>query len=68
VVLDAEHPDLVAARDDQWLDAWIFVTGKSAVHTVLSRGKTVVEHGRHISRGGIVERYKRTLRRLGDAA
>ena len=64
VLLDKDHPDLAAARDDQWLDAWVFVAGKSAVRTVLCGGKTVVERGRHILRSDISRRYRVVLERL----
>jgi formimidoylglutamate deiminase len=67
VVLDAEHPDVAEGQGDQWLDAWVFVAGKSAVRTVLAGGRTVVEDGRHTARDSIVERYRRTLRRLVSA-
>jgi formimidoylglutamate deiminase len=50
VALDVSHLDLAAVRDDQWLDKWIFVAGKSAVETVMARGQTVVANGRHVSR------------------
>ena len=64
VALDASHVDLAAVRDDQWLDKWIFVAGKSAVGTVVARGQAVVANGRHVSRDSIEARYKRTIQRL----
>ncbi|MGE0034973.1 MAG: formimidoylglutamate deiminase [Xanthobacteraceae bacterium] len=66
VVLAHEHPDLVAREDDAWLDAWIFVTGRAAVSTVLVGGDAVVETGRHKSRPAIVSRYKATLARVAN--
>jgi formiminoglutamate deiminase len=65
VLLDAEHPDLAARRGDRWLDAWIFVAGRSAVTTVLAGGECVVELGRHRLRPQIEARYKAVLARIG---
>jgi cytosine/adenosine deaminase-related metal-dependent hydrolase len=47
VLLDAEHPDLASRRDDEWLDAWIFVAGRRAVRSVLVGGERLLEAGRH---------------------
>jgi formiminoglutamate deiminase len=66
VLLDAEHPDLVARSDDGWLDAWIFTVGRSAVRSVLAGGETVVEKGRHRLRPSIEARYKRAVQRLAE--
>ena len=49
VLLDAGHPDLASRHGDQWLDAWIFVAGRTAVSTVVIGGEIVVEAGRHRS-------------------
>jgi formimidoylglutamate deiminase len=57
VVLDAGHPDLASRSGDEWLDAWIFVVGRTAVQTVLVGGETMVEHGRHRRRSEIAARY-----------
>jgi formiminoglutamate deiminase len=64
VVLDGDHPDLVARSGDQWLDAWIFVAGRTAVRTVLAGGEVVVEAGRHRRRPGIEARYKRVVAKI----
>ena len=66
VVLAHEHPDLVARKDDAWLDAWIFVAGRAAVYTVLSGGKAVVTAGRHKLRPAIESRYKAAIARILD--
>jgi formiminoglutamate deiminase len=65
VLLDADHPDLAARRGDTWLDAWIFVAGRSAVATVLAGGEIVVEAGRHRLRPQIEARYKAAVARIG---
>jgi formiminoglutamate deiminase len=64
VLLDAGHPDLAARRGDQWLDAWIFVTGRAAVTTVLAGGEAVVEAGRHRLRPETEARYKAVVARI----
>ena len=67
VLLDEGDPDLAARRDDAWLDAWIFVVGRTAVKTVLAGGETVVEAGRHRLRPAIEARYKRVIADLATA-
>jgi formimidoylglutamate deiminase len=60
----SRHPDLVATRDDGWLDAWIFVCGRLAVKDVFVEGRTLVEGGRHRLRDPIVNRYRAVLKDL----
>jgi formimidoylglutamate deiminase len=67
VVLDADHPDLAARSGDHWLDAWIFVAGRSAIKTVLVGGETVVEAGRHKRRLAIEARFKAAIAKLAAA-
>ena len=64
VLLDDDHPDLTARDGDHWLDAWIFVAGRSAVKTVLVGGVTVVEAGRHTLRMAIAARFKAVVGKL----
>jgi formiminoglutamate deiminase len=64
VVLDAGHPDLVAVSGDRWIDAYVFVTGRAAIDTVLVGGKTLVSSGRHLHRDAIGARYARAMARL----
>jgi len=64
VLLDDDHPDLTARDGDHWLDAWIFVAGRSAVKTVLVGGTTVVEAGRHTLRMAIAARFKAVVGKL----
>jgi formimidoylglutamate deiminase len=61
VVLDAAHPDLAAAFQDRWLDAYVFVAGRAAIATVIVEGRTVVEEGRHRRRNAIAARYARAM-------
>ncbi|HEX2137404.1 MAG TPA: formimidoylglutamate deiminase [Microvirga sp.] len=64
VVLDANHPDLAARAGDRWLDAYVFVAGKSAIDQVIVAGRTLVTGGRHCRREAIRDRYVRTLSRI----
>jgi formimidoylglutamate deiminase len=64
VVLDASHPDLASRAGDRWLDAWIFVAGRSAVKAVLVGGEWVAQAGRHRSRPSIEARYRGVITRL----
>lgn len=64
VVLDSNHPDLAAAKDDVWLDAWIFVAGRAAVKDVFVDGEQLVTDGMHRGRETIEKRYRRVLRQL----
>ena len=63
VLLDSDHPDLALRRNDEWLDAWIFV-GRPAVRTVLVGGEIVVENGRHIAQPAIESRYRAVVAAL----
>jgi formiminoglutamate deiminase len=67
VLLDDDHPDLASRHGDHWLDAWIFVAGRSAVKTVLVGGETVVEAGRHNARATIAARFKAVVAKLARA-
>ena len=64
VLLDETSPDFVSRHGDEWLDAWIFVTGRAAVKIVLVGGETVVEAGRHKNRPAIEARYRRVIASL----
>ena len=64
IVLDGNHPDLAAAKDDVWLDAWIFVAGRSAVKDVFVDGVQVIADGVHHRHDVIEKRYRAVLSRL----
>lgn len=64
VLLDEAHPDLCSRQGDEWLDAWIFAAGRTAVKTVLAGGGLMVEGGRHRKRLAIEARYKRAIANL----
>ena len=65
VVLDREHPALIARNDDQVLDSWIFAAGGSAcVRDVFVGGRQVVSEGRHCNEPRIVARYREAAESL----
>jgi formiminoglutamate deiminase len=64
VVLDATHSDLATRTGDRWLDAYVFVAGRSAIDTVIVAGRTVVSKGRHRKREAIAARYAETMSRI----
>jgi formiminoglutamate deiminase len=67
VVLDPDHADFAANDSDRWLDAWIFVAGRSAVKDVFVGGRKIVEGGSHVARKEIAAGYRAALQRLRDA-
>lgn len=62
VVLDPDHPAVVAASGDAVLDAWIFAGDNGCVKDVWVGGKHVVREGRHVEAASIAARYARCLR------
>jgi formiminoglutamate deiminase len=64
VVLDADHPDLAAAKGDRWLDQLIFALGRSAISVVMAGGVKVVVEGRHLARERISATYGKSLKRI----
>ena len=67
VVLDGTHPDLASIGGDRWLDAYLFVAGRTAVKTIIVGGRAVVEQGRHRARDRITARYAAALKRIAEA-
>ncbi len=57
VSLDADHPLLVARRDDDWLNGWIFGGDRSCVRDVWTSGRQMVSGGRHIARAEIARDF-----------
>ncbi|EKF60713.1 N-formimino-L-glutamate deiminase [Agrobacterium albertimagni AOL15] len=64
VVLDGANPFIVAAKDDQILDRWIFALGSEAVRDVMVRGDVVVQEGRHWAEERINSDFARALKRI----
>lgn len=64
VVLDEEHPALVARSEDEVLDSWIFSGGAACVRDVFVGGRQVVSGGRHVNESAIVDRYRKVAEGL----
>jgi cytosine/adenosine deaminase-related metal-dependent hydrolase len=64
VVLDRDHPSLMAESGDALLDAWIFSADNAAVADVMCGGVHLVSAGRHRGRDRLLARYGDTVRRL----
>ncbi len=61
VTLTPDHPALLGAEGDGWIDRWVFAAGRSAIDGVWRGGRQVVAGGRHVSRPAISERYRQTM-------
>jgi formiminoglutamate deiminase len=64
ISLDGGHPSLAGAPPDEILSRWIFAAGRAAVDCVWRGGRKLVEHGRHMRREPILERYRHALESL----
>ena len=58
VVLDDDHPSLIARTGDDVLDSWIFSGGAACVRDVFVGGRQVVRDHRHVNESAIVDRYR----------
>ncbi len=65
--LDMDHPDMGGRDGDLALDTFVFALGRSAIGSVYSGGRRVVEKGRHVGRAAIDARYRRALSGLMGA-
>ena len=64
VVLDSEHPALIARDGDEVLDSWIFAGGAACVRDVFVGGRQVVSGGEHVDEPEIVARYREAAEAL----
>lgn len=64
IVLDPDHPALMAKSNDGVLDGWVFAGGVGTVRETWVAGKRVVAQGRHIRRDDIRRRFRNALARL----
>ena len=64
VTLRGDDPSLLARREDEILDSWIFCGGRAAIDCVWRAGVRVVVNGRHREREAIQGRYAKAMRRL----
>ncbi len=67
VVLDRDHPALMARDGDALLDAWIFAAAGNPVRDVWVSGRRVVAEGRHLARTRIEADWRRALATLVSA-
>jgi formiminoglutamate deiminase len=67
VTLDPGNPALAGRRGEAILDAAVFSADR-AVDRVFVGGRLLVEGGRHHARESILERFRRAVDRLADAA
>ncbi len=63
---DMGHLLLEGRQGDRILDAFVFCGTAGLVADLWSAGRHVVRDGRHIARGPVEARFRRTLRALGD--
>jgi formimidoylglutamate deiminase len=64
VSLDPEHAVLEGLSGDALLDGLVLGQGDTAVHTVVSGGRVVVEAGRHHRRDALRAPFRRAIQRL----
>ena len=58
VVLDEDHPALIARDGDDLLDAWVFCGGAACIRDVFVGGRQVVSDHRHVNETSIVQGYR----------
>jgi formimidoylglutamate deiminase len=66
VVLDADHPSMAGARDDEAADHLIFAGGSAAIRDVWVGGRRVIEGGRHPLEEPLAAPFRTLMRRLTD--
>jgi formimidoylglutamate deiminase len=66
LALDTTCVDLAGRSGDTLLDSFIFAGDGRMVADVWSAGRHMVQNGRHIRREAILERYRRTMKVLGN--
>ncbi len=64
VTLRADDASLLARREDEILDSWVFCGGRAAIDCVWRAGAKVVVDGQHREREAIKGRYAKAMRRL----
>jgi len=58
VVLDEDHPALIARDGDDLLDAWVFCGGTACIRDVFVGGRQVVSDHRHVNETSIIDGYR----------
>lgn len=64
VVLDRDHPLLMARTDDAWLDSWIFAGNGNTVRDVIVGGQTIIRDYHHRHEAAAARRFSTILGRL----
>ncbi len=64
VVLDSEHPLLVAKEQDEIIDSWIFSGNANPIKDVYVGGKQVISNGAHAQQESINKAFRQTLKEL----
>jgi formimidoylglutamate deiminase len=64
VTLASDHPAPISRDGDILLDSWIFAARSGGIDRVWSRGRPVVEGGRHVLRDSLERRFRLTLAKL----
>jgi len=64
VVLDHEHPSLLARSGPSLLDSWIFASNRPAIARTMVGGEWLVEAGRHHRRAPVQARFLKAMTRL----
>lgn len=64
LVLDPEHPALVAREGDAWLNALVFSGNESPIRDVFVGGRHLVEQGRHRAEDAVARRYRTVMKEL----
>ena len=58
VVLDEDHPALIARDGDDLLDAWVFCGTTACIRDVFVGGRQVVSDHRHVNETSIIDGYR----------
>ncbi len=64
VTLDANHPSLASRKCDQFIDGWIFASGRDAIDCVWAGGIKLVEGGHHRLRDHSRRQFNAPMARL----
>lgn len=64
VAMDTDHPTLIALRDDQLIDGFVFAANQNLVSDVWSAGRHCVKSGTHRNAASVAATYRKTMARL----
>jgi len=66
LVLDDDHITLEGRTGDTILDCYVFAGDDTMISDVWTAGRHLVKNGKHIARKAIEQKYRETMRELGD--